>query len=92
MPEERLQKILSQVGVASRRQAERIILGGQVSDERGDAKARLQQGERALEQRGLAGAGAGNDADHVHTGVAKSLAQGTRDQVILPEHVFPDFH
>ena len=31
MPEERLQKILSQVGVASRRQAEKIMLEGRVS-------------------------------------------------------------
>ena len=31
MPEERLQKILSQAGVASRRQAERIMLEGRVT-------------------------------------------------------------
>ena len=31
MPEERLQKILSQAGVASRRQAEKIMLEGRVT-------------------------------------------------------------
>jgi len=31
MPEERLQKILSQAGVSSRRQAEKYILEGRVS-------------------------------------------------------------
>src|SRR5262249_50017494 len=49
------------------------------------------QGQDLLEERGLAGPGAGHQADHEQAGLREALAQGARQQVVLLEDVFADF-
>ena len=76
---------------AAPRQPGGVVLGGQIADQRGDAVPRVQQGQRPLEQRRLAGARARHQADHEDAGVAEPLPQRAGHEVVLLEDVLPDF-
>src|SRR2546423_513418 len=64
-------------------QAAGVVVGRQVADQGGDAAAVLEKRQRLLQERGLAGAGAGDEADDVNAGVLEAHAQAVGDEVVL---------
>ncbi len=69
-------------------QAGRVVVGGQVSHQGGHAVGRLEAGQGLLQQRGLAGARAGDEAHHPYAGGVEALAQRARQQVVLAQDAF----
>src|SRR5690349_7751461 len=71
----------------------RIVFCRKIADECRHAHALgTQTRERVFQQRSFAGARSGDEADHEHTRVVKTFAQRTREQIVLLQHVLPDFN
>src|SRR5580704_5209105 len=74
------------------RQTRGIIFRGKITNQRRDLVPAMQNGQSFLQKCSLARAGTGNQADDQHTCLAKTFAQGARDDVVLLEHIFSNLH
>ena len=72
-------------------QALRVVLGREIADDGRDPVALAKTRQRLLQQRRLPRARARDEAHDEHARVAESLAEGTRDLVILLQNIPSNF-